>query len=184
VSTCLTSSVHPPNRSFPPASSGIVLKITESMKVHLYSQRLTRSALLDLFRCNRKNTKDLHQNVHGDIHHFGRRWHLGVGFKTSEKFLYALEEVDEGVLAGANILGRLGDGGFQWRARKGVTRILRTRKRTPTPAKITLAGENACQENMRVFIFANSCDEAYETNTLSEGSRKGKKDIDCWLEPP
>jgi hypothetical protein len=99
--------------------------------------------LLDLLRRNRKNTKGLHQNVHGDIHHFGRQWHLGVCFETSEKVLYALEEIDEGVLAGANILGRLRDGGFSVAdAQRCVTRILRTRRRTPTPAKITFAGEN------------------------------------------
>jgi hypothetical protein len=65
----------------------------------MYSQRLTRSALLDLLCCDRKNTKDLHHDLHGDIHHFRRRWHLGVGFETSEKVLNAFEEVKESVLA-------------------------------------------------------------------------------------
>ena len=39
-------------------------------------------------------------------------------------------------------------------------------------------------EHMRVYIFVSSCGEAYKANALSQGSRKGKKDIDCWIEPP
>jgi hypothetical protein len=64
---------------------------------------LTLAALLDLLRSNPKNRKRLHHNFHDDIHHLGCRRHLSVNFKALKEIFYALEDVDESVVARANV---------------------------------------------------------------------------------
>jgi hypothetical protein len=66
-------------------------------------QTLTRSALPDLFRCNRKNAENLDHYRCNCIHHFFVRRYRHVDFETSEKGFYAFENVNESVLAGLNI---------------------------------------------------------------------------------
>ena len=58
----------------------------------------------------------------------------------------------------------------------------RTERRTPIPAKMTCAGENTYQINIRMQISDESV-STYQANTYSKGLREGIKDIDCWVEP-
>ena len=64
---------------------------------------LTRTALLQLLRSDAKNRKHLDHNLYNDIYHFGWRRHPSVDFKTLEKILHALEDVDKSILACTNI---------------------------------------------------------------------------------
>ena len=84
------------------------------------------------------------------MHHFRGRRYVSVHLEASEKHLDALEDVHKSVLAFPDILGRL----KIVRIRLRYTELLgiRTERRTPIPAKTTLAGENTCQINIRVQI--------------------------------
>src|SRR6267154_463076 len=109
---------------------------------------LTHPALLDLLCRDPQNGENLDHYLNEYIHHF-RSWrHLCVGLETSEKHFNALEDVDKSALACPNILSRLGDVGVTMSSRKVVKNGLHTERSTPTPANITLAGENTCQTNM------------------------------------
>jgi hypothetical protein len=78
------------------------------------------------------------------MHHFWRWSYLRIDFEPSEKTFDTLEDVDKSFLASANIFNCLKE--------KDVTtgnpkesRNLSTKSRTPTPAKITFAGEKTYQ---------------------------------------
>jgi hypothetical protein len=77
-----------------------------------------------------------------------------VGLEASEKHFDALEDVDKSVLTCSNILSCLRDAGVTM-ARTELLKRLHTERRTPTPAKITLAGGNTCHMNVRVQITVN-----------------------------
>jgi hypothetical protein len=114
-------------------------------------QGLTRSALFNFFRRNRKNTENLDQYRRDCVHHILIRWHLGVDFEPSKETFYALEDVKKGILACANIFRCLLDVDIKMASAEASGRI-QTKRRTPTPAKITFAGENTCQMRLRVQI--------------------------------
>jgi hypothetical protein len=63
-----------------------------------------------------------------------------------------------------------------------ATERIRTERRTPTPTKMTFAGENTCQIKIRIQI-TDSWPGAYQANTFSEGIRKGTEDMDRRVEP-
>jgi hypothetical protein len=111
--------------------------------------------LLDLLRRDRQNRKDLNHDLSDYIHHFLCRRHLSIVFKSSEKILYAFEDIDEIVLACPNVLDCLGIENVDFASSKGQRR-LRTERRTPTPAKITFAGENTYQNMIKMHISVES----------------------------
>jgi hypothetical protein len=117
---------------------------------------LTHSALLDLLCRDPKNRENLDHYLDDYIHHL-RGWrHLCVGLEASEKHFNALEDVDKSVLTFPNILSCLTGVGIAVSSQKVVRKeSLHTERRTPTPANITLAGENTCQMNMRARISDN-----------------------------
>jgi hypothetical protein len=82
-----------------------------------------------------------------------------------------LEDIDDRTLARINILSRLTEPGVAIVYTKGERRIL-IKRRTPIPAKITFAGENTCKIDIRTRIAEIWPLEIYETNTLTESSRK------------
>jgi len=110
--------------------------------------------LLDLLGRDRQNRKNLNHDLSDYVHHFRRRRHLNIVFKASEKILYAFEDVDEVVLACSNILDSLRIVKVDF-ARAKVQR-LRTERRTPTPAKITFAGENTYRNIIKMHISVES----------------------------
>ena len=57
---------------------------------------------------------------------------------------------------------------------------IHTERKTPIPAKITVAGENACQINIRVQISDRRM--SYQANS-SDCLGESKKDIDGGIEP-
>ena len=69
----------------------------------IVQQRLTRSALPNLFRGSRKNAENLDHYHRDYIRHFFIRWQRRVDFETSKKSFYAFEDVDKSVLASTNI---------------------------------------------------------------------------------
>ena len=68
---------------------------------------LTHTTLLYLLRSHPKNGKHLDHNLYNNIYQFRWRRHPSVDFKALEECLHALEDVDESVLACANIYGCL-----------------------------------------------------------------------------
>ena len=62
-------------------------------------------------------------------------------FKTLEKVLDPLKEIDEHALAGIQILGGLRGAGFMITYIERSTKAL-TKRRTPIPVNITFAGGN------------------------------------------
>ena len=84
------------------------------------------------------------------MHHFGRRYHLSVDFEPSEKTLDTLENVDKSFLASANISNCLKGIGVTT-GKTDEWRKICTKSRTPTPAKMTFAGEKTCQIHIRAY---------------------------------
>jgi hypothetical protein len=57
-----------------------------------------------------------------------------------------------------------------------------TERRTPTPAKITFAGGNACYKNMCVEL-EQICPEAYQGSTRLKNGRESLQNVHCWIKP-
>ena len=60
---------------------------------------------------------------------------------------------------------------------------MRTKKNTPTAANVTFAGEYSCLTYEECGSRTSSCHEAYQTNALFKGSRKGIQDFHSRNEP-
>ncbi len=104
--------------SFFTASSISVLPITlfiyfsETPSVNGYiliHASLTRSALLQLLRCDPNDRENLDSYMNHHIHHFCGWLYCCVNFKTSEEHFDALKDVQKCVLACPNVLSRLND---------------------------------------------------------------------------
>lgn len=67
-------------------------------------------------------------------------------------------------------------------AKDNVSEGMRTKRRTPTPANITFAGENTWEQKMRP-ILDNSWLEVYQANTLSKSLGEGIKNIHSGIKP-
>ena len=111
---------------------------------------LTHSALLDFLCCDPENRECLHQYLNDYIHHFCCRPYFCVYLETSKEQLNPLEDVDKSVFACSNIFSRLRDLCVTMAHAKVLT--IHTERRTPIPAKMTLAGEKSCHTNMREHI--------------------------------
>ena len=109
-------------------------------------QILTYSTLLDFLCCDPENRENLDHYLNDYVHHFRGRLRFCVDLETSEKHLNPFKDVDKCVLARSNIFSCLGEECVTV-ARTKLQRI-HTDKRTPTPVKITLAGEKSCHINM------------------------------------
>jgi hypothetical protein len=62
-------------------------------------------------------------------------------------------------------------------------RRIHTERRTPTPAKITFAGENTWKISMRYTSQSSSHPETYQTNALAKCLSERIQDIDGWVKP-
>jgi hypothetical protein len=60
---------------------------------------------------------------------------------------------------------------------------MRTKRRIPTPAKITFAGDNTYKINMGVSSPTSRRREAHQANTLSKSRREGIEYINGGVEP-
>ena len=59
---------------------------------------LTYPALPDLLCRNPKNGKHFYHDPYHHVHHFWRRWHRSVDFKTMEEVFDTFEYIDESFL--------------------------------------------------------------------------------------
>jgi hypothetical protein len=119
-----------------------------STEIYSLQQGLTHSTLLDFFCHDAQNIEDFDHYFCGRVHHSSIWRHFSVCVQTSEKCFYALEHLKESVLIRTNVLSCL----RIFRITMDRARVLRrvpTERRTPNPMKITFAGENTYQINMR-----------------------------------
>jgi hypothetical protein len=64
-----------------------------------------------------------------------------------------------------------------------VNKDIHTERRIPTPAKMTLAGENTCHVNMRKQISERACRQTYQANARSKNVRESIHDVDGRIKP-
>ena len=107
---------------------------------------LTHPALLDFLCCDPKNRQNFDHYLSNHIHHFLGRRQFCINLETSEEYFDPPKKGDECVFASSKIFRRLRDLCVTL-AHAKVTGI-HTERRTPTPAKMTLAGEKSCHANM------------------------------------
>jgi hypothetical protein len=126
-----------------------------STEIYSLQQGLTHSALFDFVCSDGENVKDLNHDCRDRVHHSLIWCRFGVCVQTSEKCFYTLEHFKECVLVRADVLSCL----RIVRITMDSTKLLRrehTDRSTPNPIKITFAGENTCQINMRGYISDKS----------------------------
>jgi hypothetical protein len=111
-------------------------------------QGLTQSTLFDFFCSDGKNVQDLSHYGRDLVYHSFIWRHFSVYVQTPEKCFYALEHLEEIVLIRANVLSCLRIVRITMDRTKVVTRV-HTERSTPNAVKITFAGGNTCQINMR-----------------------------------
>jgi hypothetical protein len=112
------------------------------------------------------------------IRHFCGQRDFYVHLKTPEKHFDASKDIQKSVLTFPDVLRRLRNVCVTI-AHAKLMRI-HTERRTPIPAKTTVAGENACKINMRVKISDKRM--SYQAN-CSNSLGKGKKDVYSGIEP-
>ena len=113
-------------------------------------QILTYSTLFNFLRRDPKNRENLNHYLNDDIQHLCGRLHFCVDLETSEKHFDPFKDIDECVLACLNIFNCLRD--VCVTMAHTTTERIHTERRTPTPAKTTLEGENSCHINVRKRI--------------------------------
>src|ERR1700761_7245984 len=105
---------------------------------------LTHSNLFHNLRGDPKKRENLNYDLNYYFHHF-RGWpQFRVDLETSEKHFHLPKHVDKGVLARSNIYSCLRDPHVTMSHAQMLK--IHTERRMPTPAKMTLAGENSCDE--------------------------------------
>ena len=67
----------------------------------------TRSTLSHFLSCDREDVQHLDHYLHYDVRHRFCRRHGGISLEAFEEVLHALEEIDERILTGFNVLSRL-----------------------------------------------------------------------------
>ena len=77
---------------------------------------------------------------------------LGICLQTFEKVLDTFKDVDQGLLRCIDILNRLTSFDVKLGLGRDVDKI-RTWRRTPAPAKITVAGEKACVVTVKIAVL-------------------------------
>ena len=113
-------------------------------------QTLTYSALLYLLRGNPEKRQYFGHYLNNNIHHFVGRSCFCVDLDTSEKHFDSFENVDKSFLACSNIFSCLRDPYVTTTQAKSIN--IHTERRTPTPAKITLAGEKSYHINEKTGL--------------------------------
>jgi hypothetical protein len=106
--------------------------------------------LLYLLRYDPKNGENLYDDLDNYIHHFRGRLHFCVDLEASKEPFNPLKDVDKSVLACPNIFSCLKN--YVLQCPRKCNKDIHTERKTPTPAKMKLAGENTCHVNMREQI--------------------------------
>ena len=97
----------------------------------------------------------LYQYLRAYFRHCRSRRHVCVSLESRKEISNPFEELCENVFARRNTLGGLSDVQCEIAPPKEMDRIL-TARRTPIPAKITLAGENTYKRYSRSFYQVKS----------------------------
>ncbi len=119
-----------------------------STEIYSLQQGLTHSALFDVICSDGENVEDLNHYCCDRVQHSLIWRRFSVCVQTLEKCFNALEHLKESVLIRANVLSCLRIVRITIDRTKVLGRV-HTERRTPNPIKITFAGENTCQINMR-----------------------------------
>ena len=104
---------------------------------------LTYSAFFNILRCDPKDRNHLNHYLDNYIHYLRVRLHFCVDLDTSKEHFHSLQDVDKSVVTCSNILSRLMNPCVTTTHAKRLR--IHTERRTPTPAKMMLAGEKFCQ---------------------------------------
>jgi hypothetical protein len=115
-----------------------------STEIYSLQQGPTHSALFNFLCSDSENVEDLSHYCCDRVHHSFIWRHFSVRVQTSEKCLYALEQLKKSVLVRANVLSCLRTIHITM-DHTNVLR-LRTERSTPNPIKITFAGENTFKQ--------------------------------------
>ena len=119
-----------------------------STEIYSLLQGLTHSALFNFFCSDGQNVEDFDHYCCDRVYHSLIWCRVSVCVQTSEKCFYALEHLKESILVRANVLSCLRIVRIMVDRTKALRRV-HTERSTPNPIKMTFAGENACQVNMR-----------------------------------
>lgn len=102
--------------------------------------QLTWSPLFNLIGGNRENTEYFDHDFHDRVRHC-RGWrHSRIGLKPFKEGFYSLEEINECIMAGIELLSRLTDAVSRWLVLRNNTKL--TNRRMPIPVNMTFEGEN------------------------------------------
>jgi hypothetical protein len=115
-----------------------------STVIYSLQQGLTHSALLAFFCGDGENVENLNHYCCDRVHHSFIWRHSSVCVQTSEKSLYAFEQLKKDILVRPNVLSCLKIVRITM-AHTNVSRSL-TEIRIPNPIKITFAGENTFKQ--------------------------------------
>ena len=107
------------------------------------SHQLTQSSTPYFLRRSPKDGQHLNHNLNDHVAHGPGRWDASIYLKPAEEMSDPIEDLDKLVMAIARIFSRLRLASKWVTQRKDVGTL--TDSRTPIPAKITLAGGNACK---------------------------------------
>ena len=144
---------------------------------------LTRSTLFHFLGGIREYIQDFNRYPHHLVRHRRSQRDLGICFEPSEETVDTSENVDEDVLARSDIVSCLKtrSQGHEGPHKGKKTKSL-TRRRTPTPAKTTLAGEKTCQIDIRLRSLKHELN-IYQTDTFAKRRGEGIKNVNSWNEP-
>ena len=73
----------------------------------IVGQQLTWSSLFNLIGGNRENTKYFSHDFHCHVCHCRGKWHSSIELKPPKECFYALEKINECILAGIEVLSSL-----------------------------------------------------------------------------
>ena len=104
-------------------------------------RKLTRSSLFYLLRRDSKDIQDFHHDLDDDVRHSIAWLDLRIRLRPFEEILDPLKYIDQGLLRRIDVLNGLPI--FDVKLTREETDKIQTWRRTPAPAKITVAGEKA-----------------------------------------
>ena len=113
--------------------------------------KLTRSPVLYLLRRSAQNIQDFNHDLDNDIRHCLAWSNLRIGLQTFEKVLDTFKNVDHGLLRRIYILHCLTS--FDVKGLRRDVDKIPTWRRTPAPAKITVAGEKTYVVNVNFAVL-------------------------------
>ena len=136
--------------SFSPNSFFTSFTILHSDQWHIDGDTLTRSLLLDLFRHQGERGNHFHHDFHDHLGHSCRQRNSGINIEAIDEVFYRFEQLDESIIAGADVLDRLTHlhvtRTYTWEIKKD-----HTARRMANAANMAFAGGNGCEYSIRTL---------------------------------